>query len=259
VIIEGYKIFIYDIKYLERIKGLYGFVYVTTNLVNGKMYVGQRKLKYKNRKKWQTYLGSGTHLQNAIKKYGKENFDRKIIDIAFDLDELNYLEFFYTKSFNSVNKENWYNMIYGGGVDGLNINNNKQEPVIRYNMKGEIIGEYKSMLDGSAKTGDGRQSIFACCTGRQHKVGKSNTVWRYKEDPFDKYPIIDAKLKQINCYGKNESFIKTYESTHDGERQTGVNHSSISRCCKGRQQTAGGFKWYYSNDPNQPDKTKIII
>lgn len=124
VYIDEYQIEVYDVSYLERIKGLYGFIYVTTNLINGKMYVGQRKLRHKNNQNsWKTYLGSGTHLKNAIKKYGKENFDRKIIDIAFNKNELNWLEYFYTKRFNSVEKENWYNIVYGGGVDGLNEGN----------------------------------------------------------------------------------------------------------------------------------------
>ena len=77
-----------------------------------------------------TYTASGWLLKNAINKYGKENFERKIIDIAFDSDELNQLEYFYTNVFNSVDNDNWYNMIHGGGVDGLNKDNYKN--VIRF-------------------------------------------------------------------------------------------------------------------------------
>lgn len=42
--INNYVIGTYEIDYIKKIKGLYGFIYVTTNLVNGKMYVGQRKM-----------------------------------------------------------------------------------------------------------------------------------------------------------------------------------------------------------------------
>lgn len=42
--IDGIEIGVYSIEYLEKINGLYGFIYVTTNLINGKMYVGQKKL-----------------------------------------------------------------------------------------------------------------------------------------------------------------------------------------------------------------------
>ena len=46
----------------------YGYVYLTTNLVNGKMYVGKKANKYFR----PMYLGSGTVLAKAIKKYGND-------------------------------------------------------------------------------------------------------------------------------------------------------------------------------------------
>lgn len=43
-------------------------IYKTTNIVNGKIYVGQNK----NNNRY--YLGGGTLLQKAIKKYGKDTY-----------------------------------------------------------------------------------------------------------------------------------------------------------------------------------------
>lgn len=214
------------------------------------MYVGQRKLKYKHKgNSWKTYLGSGTHLHNAIKKYGADNFDRKIIDISFDATELNELEYFYSKIFNVVDSANWYNIVYGGGVDGLNITNSKQTPVIRYNMNGEKIGEYPSILNGASQTGDGRQSIFSCCIGKFHKVEKSNTVWRYKDDPFDKYPLEAVEQnKPLKCYNKFQELIAIYNGLHDAERQTKIDRSSITKCCDGRACCAGIYIWCFEND-----------
>jgi hypothetical protein len=48
-------------------------IYITTNLINGKQYIG---LHSKNNK---SYLGAGTLLLKAIKKYGKENFSKEIL------------------------------------------------------------------------------------------------------------------------------------------------------------------------------------
>ena len=45
-------------------------IYETTNLINGKTYIGQHEYK----KLYDGYLGSGKILKQAIKKYGKENF-----------------------------------------------------------------------------------------------------------------------------------------------------------------------------------------
>ena len=51
---------------------MYGFVYITTNHVTGKQYIGQRK--YDKQGKWKEYLGSGVILSKAIKKYKKQTY-----------------------------------------------------------------------------------------------------------------------------------------------------------------------------------------
>lgn len=79
----------------EEIKGKhYGFIYVTVNNTNGKMYVG---LHFR----WdKTYLGSGKILLNAIKREGRKNFTRHIIDVADSYEDLVALEHYYiTKAF----------------------------------------------------------------------------------------------------------------------------------------------------------------
>lgn len=57
-------------------------IYKTINLINGKFYIGMHKTKYPN----DGYLGSGTIVSRAIKKYGKENF-KKVILFDFDTQE----------------------------------------------------------------------------------------------------------------------------------------------------------------------------
>ena len=54
----------------------YNFVYETTNLVNGKKYIGVHTTFNLE----DGYLGSGKLIQLAIKKYGVENFKRRIIE-----------------------------------------------------------------------------------------------------------------------------------------------------------------------------------
>lgn len=41
---------------------------------------------------------------------------------------------------------------------------------------------------------------------------------------------------------------KVYDGTRDAERKTGIEHSSISKCCKGKLKTAGGYTWIYENN-----------
>ena len=67
-----------------------GFIYLTTNLVNGKIYIGKHEFS-KHKKVNSTYLGSGELFKRAVKKYGKENFKRKILRLCYSLHELNFV------------------------------------------------------------------------------------------------------------------------------------------------------------------------
>ena len=66
----------------------FGYVYKTTNLLNGKYYIGQHKKSYFDK----NYYGSGILITRSIKKYGKNNFKIEALEWAKSLDELNKLE-----------------------------------------------------------------------------------------------------------------------------------------------------------------------
>lgn len=55
----------------------YIFVYITTNLLNGKQYVGDHS---SNNIENDIYLGSGSYFKNALNEYGRENFKREILE-----------------------------------------------------------------------------------------------------------------------------------------------------------------------------------
>lgn len=82
------------------------YCYVTTNLINNKQYVGVSKVKTK------PYYGSGKLINNAIKKYGVENFKVEILEWFDDRElalnkEIEYINSLNTKvpnGYNIVNK-----------------------------------------------------------------------------------------------------------------------------------------------------------
>lgn len=92
----------------------YGFIYITTNNVNGKRYIGQ--CVYHKKVKWSTYLGSGKLLLKAIKKYGRKNFTREIICETFSKEDSNILEQHFIQEHNAVADPTFYNMALGGQV-----------------------------------------------------------------------------------------------------------------------------------------------
>lgn len=53
------------------------------------------------------------------------------------------------------------------------------------------------------------------------------------------------KVVQLSLDGE---FIKIWNGTRETERNLKINHVGISACCKGKQKTAGGYKWMYYED-----------
>ena len=83
----------------------YGFVYIITNLITDKKYIGKKffysirtkvikgkRKKTKSFSDWQTYYGSNSELQNDVQIHGKENFKREIIHLCKAKGECGYLE-----------------------------------------------------------------------------------------------------------------------------------------------------------------------
>ena len=92
-------------------------VYKITNTVNNKIYIGIHKTTNLN----DDYYGSGKLIKHAIKKYGKENFSKDVLQIFNSLEEAVALEKqLVNKDF--VESINNYNISLGGGLGGKDIN-----------------------------------------------------------------------------------------------------------------------------------------
>lgn len=89
---------------------MYGYVYITTNLINNKQYIG----KHKSKSFTENYKGSGKLLWKAINKYGVENFKVELMEECFSAEELNSREIYWINYYNAVNSEKFYNLKNGG-------------------------------------------------------------------------------------------------------------------------------------------------
>lgn len=102
-------------------------VYKTTNIINEKFYIG----KDVNNK--DSYLGSGLLLKKAIKKYGKENFKKEVLEFCNNIDELNDKEKYWILNTNANAISLGYNIAEGGtGGDTFTNNPNKKEISKKY-------------------------------------------------------------------------------------------------------------------------------
>lgn len=85
-----------------------GYIYLTTCLVNNKIYIGKHELNGQK-----SYIGSGTLFKRAVKKYGKENFKRKILKLCYSLHELRVWEHVYIVKHKSYIRSIGYNIAKG--------------------------------------------------------------------------------------------------------------------------------------------------
>jgi len=158
---------IYTIEEIEDIKP-YGFIYITTNNINGKKYIGQRKFY----RKWKIYLGSGTHLLYAIKKYGKENFSRKIIAVANTKEELDNVEIKFIKEYDAVDSKDYYNINIGGGRSTTGIHWSEESR--------QKLSKTKTGIKIGNMSEEGKQNMSDAHKGLHHseetkrKIGEGN-------------------------------------------------------------------------------------
>lgn len=193
----------------------YFFIYKTTNLLNGKYYIG---MHCTNNLK-DGYLGSGTRLRRSIRKYGVQNFKLEILEYCKTYDELKQRE----KQIVNVDllKDNLCMNLKPGGDGGLNNEAHKKKFVMAGSKAANI--KLKWLWENDKEWADKvrkRNALknpkgigFVNWTGRKHKpetielmkrsknVGKQNsqygTMWitngtENKKIKKDDYWVYDA-------------------------------------------------------------------
>lgn len=88
---------------------IYYTIYQVTNKVNGKIYIGAHKTKKLN----DSYMGSGNTIKTAVKKYGYENFEKKILFILNSEKEM-FLKEAQIVDDVFIRRDDTYNIIPGG-------------------------------------------------------------------------------------------------------------------------------------------------
>ena len=170
---------------------MFGYIYETTNNINGKKYIGKHKsLRFDN-----NYLGSGNNLRKAINKYGKENFSVRILEeIDTNQEDLDTKEVFWIEFYNAVKSKEYYNISYGKETEGWNINT-----------KGSNNGFYNKHHSEEAKA-----KISRANKGKCYNKGKDNPMYgkHHSEE-------IKAKISRANKGRKfSEEHIRKLSESH---------------------------------------------
>lgn len=198
------------------------YVYKTTNLINGKKYIGVSVSKDLKKREW--YLGSGILLKLAIKKYGKDNFKKEIIKEFITEKEARDYERYLIDKLNAINDEKYYNLVaggYGGSVSkhivseetrrkisegrkGIKLSEKQilsmSKPILKYDLYGNFISEYPSKAKAILENG-----IYMPIVYGDKLTYIKGFLWIYKNGEIEKKVISREELIENH----NDSISKT--------------------------------------------------
>lgn len=208
-----------------------GLIYITTNKINNKKYIGKQ---FNENKKG--YLGSGVALKAAIKKYGKENFTKEILISGInDKNDLSQLEKEYIKNYKAQESNEYYN-IAPGGDGGCVIRNHKwsEESKNKYKERCKIRNSNPEYLK---------------------KLSESRKGYKATEEAKRNQSIAHKNQTNLNLakailqFDLNNNFIKEYISMSQACKELGKtpkNSGQLSKAAKNpNKYSAYGFKWRY--------------
>lgn len=201
------------------------YIYVITNDINGKQYVG--KTNWTIEKRFKEHLKDRRRAQfekrplyNAMNKYGIEHFSIEQLEEC-DESVVNDREIYWIKKLDTY--KNGYNATLGGDSKHYY---NYQEIANKYLELGTI---YKTAQYFNCD----RNTVSVAC--RQCGVEI--------ETPQDKARKNSKPVAQLDK--ETEKIIAIYSSIGEATKAVNGNHGSISKVCNGKAKTASGYKWRF--------------
>lgn len=188
---------------------------------NGKRYIGQTIAPVKTR--WKSN-GSGYSRQLVYKpiiKYGWDNIQHITYEVETK-EEMDYLERYLIRYYNTTDKRFGYNIDSGG-------NKNKK-----------FTKEHKDKISEANK---GKHSC-----SEEHKIKISAANRKPKSDEWKEKVSLKNKgkgSKPIAQYSKEDTFIREWNSAGEAANELGIQRPNICNCLNGKLTSAGGFKWKY--------------
>lgn len=249
---------------------LYGFIYITTNHINGKKYIGQKR--YDKNNKWKSYLGSGIHLKRAINKYGADNFSKEIIENCKTKEHLNQQEKYWIQYYNAVESDDFYNIASGG--DGGDTRSGYSEEQFAQSEEFRKARVRESLLKGEEsplakltevqvfeiidrlKNNDFTTDIAKdyCVSVETISSIRNHKSWTHltKDIVFDDISYHRKErtrgVKPVVQYDESGNQIATYKSARIAQQETGISYKLISAVCNGNKRIAHGYIWRFDGD-----------
>lgn len=209
------------------LRGKTVIIYKATNLLNGKIYIGQTVRSLEERVQ-EHMRHKKSVFDKALAKYGIDNFEIAIIDNAETIDELNEKEAYWIKYYNSFS-ENGYNMCEGGGNTKGYHHKDISKKAMSEKKKVAYIGEGNPFY-GKYHSEATRKRFSETRKGR-----KLTEEWKIH---ISEGSICKRKVKNIET---NEIF----DSIKEAAEKYNIKATHITRVCRGKRKKTGGFHWEY--------------
>lgn len=204
---------------LTDIEKVFGEIYLVTNNITGKQYVGQTRTHRENHKKYRPFgylkrfddhcsnakcksKGKLTYFHNALRKYGIENFEIQLV-VRCKLESLDDVETHYVKRFGTL-YPNGYNLTTGG-----------KKPYI--NLRTITPDLYEPIKSKSIKKSEETKDKISQALKKVHDNPEMRLL--YSEKAIDQHMIIRKKLFESIKIDKNdiEQYLHLINSKENGQ------------------------------------------
>lgn len=241
---------------MEIYNGTY-CVYIHTNKINGKKYVGQTIFGDHPKRRWRNGTGynNSWYFNSAIEKYGWDNFDHEVIASNLTKEEADNFEKLLIAKLNTYDRNVGYNLTLGGdGNPGHYVSEETRNKMREARLGIKLSQETKDKIGAASKGRNvGRkhteEELEKMRTKRSDAPGKKSGVPKGtpKSEEAKRNIQEGSHKKQISQKNLNGEILNIYDSMSNASRITGVNLGNISSCCNGRVSTAGGFIWEFAD------------
>jgi group I intron endonuclease len=228
----------------------FNFVYLTTNLINGKQYVGDHSCQEIN-KKSKNYVGSGKYFLNALNDHGRENFKNEILEYFPTKQEAFNAQEKYIKEYKTHVSEGGYNISWKGGHGVKNCWSNESKQKLSNTKKGKPgpkpTPEHKKHISEGNK---GKHNIK---TSEETKLKLSES---HKGKKFTEEHIKNRTIAQTGLKRSEETKLKLSES-HKGKTLSNETKFKLSEKNKGKKLSEETKKKISENCKGKPKTFKI--
>jgi NUMOD3 motif len=105
----------------------------------------------------------------------------------------------------------------------------------------ELLKTFESVEEAARQTSLDASHITKVCNGKRRTTGGFHWKFVNPDDAETKNVLKFDKIQQWSFDLK--TLIQEFDTLREASEKTGADRSHISRCCKGKGRSAGGFKW----------------